>query len=83
MFEDIQQVESAIKAGDTKTGFEILRTYLADNPDSERAWWVMSGLVNRDQRATCLEQVLRINPNNQEARREIRILEAREIRRRS
>lgn len=64
MTEDIQQAESAIKAGDTKTGFEILRRVLADNPESERAWWIMSGLVQRDQRAFCLEQVLRINPAN-------------------
>ena len=68
MFEDIQQVEAAINAGDTKTGFEILRTYLAENPDSERAWWIMSGLVDREERRTCLEQVLRINPNNRLAR---------------
>lgn len=67
MFNEIQQAESAIKAGDTKTGFEILRSFLADNPDSERAWWIMSGLVDRDQRRTCLEQVLRINPNNRMA----------------
>jgi hypothetical protein len=64
MFKEIKQAESAIKAGDTKTGFEILRTYLAENPDSERAWWVMSGLVQREERATCLMQVLRINPDN-------------------
>lgn len=68
MYKDIQQAESAIQAGDTKTGFEILRGYLAENPDSERAWWVMSGLVQRDERATCLEQVLRINPENRLAR---------------
>ncbi len=68
MYKEIQQAESAIQAGDTKTGFEILRGYLAENPDSERAWWVMSGLVQRNERATCLEQVLRINPNNRLAR---------------
>ena len=67
MFKEIQKAESAIKAGDTKTGFEILRGYLAENPDSERAWWVMSGLVQREERARCLEQVLRINPNNRMA----------------
>ena len=64
MFKDIQQAEAAIKAGDTKTGFEILKSYLAENPESERAWWVMSGLVQREERATCLMQVLRINPDN-------------------
>jgi hypothetical protein len=68
MFKNIQQAEEAIKAGDTKTGFEILKSYLAENPESERAWWVMSGLVQREERATCLMQVLRINPNNRLAR---------------
>jgi hypothetical protein len=68
MIERIKQAEAAIRSGDTKTGFEILRQVLAENPDSERAWWVMSGLVQRKQRAHCLEQVLRINPDNQLAR---------------
>ena len=68
MLEKIQQAETAIKTGDTKTGFQILREVLAENPNSERAWWVMSGLVPREQRAHCLNQVLRINPNNKMAR---------------
>ena len=68
MLEKIQQAETAIKAGDTRTGFQILREVLAKNPNSERAWWVMSGLVPREQRAHCLNQVLRINPDNQMAR---------------
>ncbi len=65
MSESIKQAENAIKAGDTKTSFEILRQVLVEDPDSERAWWIMSGLVQRKERATCLEQVLRINPENQ------------------
>jgi len=68
MSEVIQQAENAIKDGDTKTGFEILRQVLVEDPDSEKAWWIMSGLVQRKERATCLEQVLRINPGNQFAR---------------
>ena len=68
MSEGIQQAQNAIKAGDTKTGFEILRQVLVEDPESERAWWIMSGLVQRKERATCLEQVLRINPGNQFAR---------------
>jgi hypothetical protein len=68
MTENIQQAENVIKSGDTKTGFEILRQVLIENPESERAWWIMSGLVRRKERATCLEQVLRINPANQLAR---------------
>ena len=68
MLEKIQQAETAIKDGDTKTGFEILRQVLEENPNSERAWWVMSGLVPREQRAHCLNEVLRINPENYFAR---------------
>jgi hypothetical protein len=68
MLDQIQQAEDAIRNGDTRTGFDILRQVLADNPDSERAWWVMSGLVPREQRANCLMQVLRINPDNTLAR---------------
>ena len=68
MIEKIIQAEESIKAGDTRTGFEILQEVLAKDPNSERAWWVMSGLVPREQRAHCLNQVLRINPDNQFAR---------------
>jgi len=76
MTEGIQQAEKAIKVGDTKTGFEILRQVLVENPDSEKAWWIMSGLVQRAERATCLEQVLRINPGNQFARDSLNKLRA-------
>ena len=64
MLDQIQKAEEAIRSGDTRTGFEILRQVLAENPDSERAWWVMSGLVPKQQRENCLKQVLRINPKN-------------------
>lgn len=63
-----QKAEHAIKAGDTKSAFDLVRQAIAEDPDSERAWWIMSGLVPRDERATCLEQVLRINPENAFAR---------------
>ena len=68
MSEVINQAENAIKAGDTKSAFELLRQVLAEDPDSERAWWIMSGLVQRSERQNCLEQILRINPENQFAR---------------
>ena len=64
----INQAENAIKAGDTKSAFELLRQVLAEDPNSERAWWIMSGLVQRSERRNCLEQILRINPENQFAR---------------
>lgn len=68
MSDNVLQAENAIKSGDTKSAFELLRQALADDPNSERAWWIMSGLVQRSERMNCLEQVLRINPENQFAR---------------
>ena len=68
MDERIEQAEQAIRGGDTRSGFDILRKVLAENPNSEKAWWIMSGLVPREQRAHCLNEVLRINPDNQLAR---------------
>lgn len=78
MTEEILRAEAAIKAGDTRTGFEILRGFLAENPESERAWWVMSGLVPSDQREHCLQQVLRINPQNHFAQEALQTLKQKE-----
>ncbi len=68
MTSPIDQAVASIKAGNTQTGFEILRSFLEENPDSEKAWWVMSGLVPAERRPHCLKQVLRINPDNEMAR---------------
>lgn len=72
----LQSAVDAIKAGDTRTGFEILRGFLAENPDSEKAWWVMSGLVPAERRPHCLREVLRINPDNQMAREALERIES-------
>jgi hypothetical protein len=43
---------------------------LQEDPDNERAWLWLSGVVDPlDERCYCLEQVLRINPANATARR--------------
>jgi len=44
MSQGILQAENAIKVGDTKTGFEILRQVLVENPESEKAWWIMPAM---------------------------------------
>jgi hypothetical protein len=72
----LQAAVDAIKAGDTRTGFEILRGFLEENPNSEKAWWVMSGLVPAERRPHCLREVLRINPDNQMAREALERIES-------
>jgi len=64
----LQQAVSAIKAGDVKISFQLLREVIANNPDHEGAWLLMSALVTPDQRQYCLDQVLRLNPQNLQAR---------------
>lgn len=64
----LQRAVSAVKAGDLKISFQLLREILAKNPGHEGAWLLMSALVTPDQRQYCLEQVLCLNPQNLPAR---------------
>ena len=70
MDNDLQQGIMAAKAGDKRRAFDLL-TRAADDPaTSEQAWLWLSGVVNDDpERLYCLNNVLRINPNNDAAKR--------------
>ncbi|HET9914324.1 MAG TPA: hypothetical protein VFQ13_20690 [Anaerolineales bacterium] len=70
MDNDLQQGIMAAKAGDKHRAFDLL-TRAADDPaTSEQAWLWLSGVVNDDpERLYCLNNVLRINPNNDAAKR--------------
>jgi hypothetical protein len=60
---------SLVKAGDKQAGGQLLGEVLQEDPDNERAWLWLSGVVDPlDERRYCLEQVLRINPTNEAAR---------------
>ena len=61
---------TAIRAGRTEEGRQLLNLLIQQNPNDEMAWLWMSGVVNTDeQRARCLYHVLAINPNSAMARR--------------
>jgi capsular polysaccharide biosynthesis protein len=62
----LQTIENAISRGDSKTARKLLKEFLKDNPRHEKAWLLLSGVAENDQRR-CLEKVLRINPDNAEA----------------
>jgi len=53
MSKGILQAENAIKVGDTKTGFEILRQVLVENPESEKAWWIRRTLKVKKPGGSC------------------------------
>jgi hypothetical protein len=67
---------AAYEAGDRKEAAELLSQAVKENRDDERAWHTLSKvLTNPEKRKHCLQMVLRINPENAEARTELEAVE--------
>ncbi|MEW5959235.1 MAG: hypothetical protein AB1801_16010 [Chloroflexota bacterium] len=78
MTEDfLQQAIAAIKAGDKTAGKRILiDEVLRTNPRNENAWLWMTQVADADEdRINYLRHVLKINPNNETARRGVEVLQ--------
>ncbi len=59
---------AALKSGDKEDAQKWLRLALKRNPNDVTAWLWMSGAVeSHEERLECLQQVLRIDPNNEHA----------------
>ena len=56
--------------GQSQLALQIVRQVLQSNPASEQGWLLLAYLVRKDKQKAvyCLQKVLSINPNNQEAR---------------
>jgi type VI secretion system protein VasI len=68
----LQQAIAAIKAGDKSTGKRLLAQVLQADPRNESAWlWLSYAVDNVAQKRQCLERVLKLNPANQTARRQL------------
>ena len=64
----LQQGISAAKAGDRARAFQLLKRATQDSTMAEQAWLWLSGVVDIDaERLFCLDNALRINPNNRPA----------------
>jgi hypothetical protein len=75
--DELKKAVDLIKAGRKKAGGYILADILREDPENERAWlWVTTCVDNDQERRYCLEQVLRINPNNHAAQKAIEKLTA-------
>ncbi|GIK38205.1 MAG: hypothetical protein BroJett011_20380 [Chloroflexota bacterium] len=76
---DIQQAIAAIKAGDKITGKQLLIEIIKADPRNENAWLWMTNVTGSDtERATCLENVLKINPNNEDAKKALATIQQRQ-----
>ena len=66
----LRAAQIAIKQGDKAKARAVLRTILIQNPHNEEAWMLLAGVVEKREHVDdCLERVLRINPQNEAARR--------------
>jgi hypothetical protein len=73
----LEQGIAALKAGQKAEARHLLEQVVQQDKDNETAWLWLSGAVDTDSdRIHCLRETLRINPNNQHARRGLEILES-------
>ncbi len=72
----LQQAITAIKSGDKETGKQLLIEELKANQSNENAWlWMTQAVNSNEERIKCLQNVLKINPNNEMAKRGLAALQ--------
>ena len=70
MSPELKQAITLIKSGQKEAGKEILLQILNEDENSDTAWLWMTATVDTDElRMECLEEALRINPDNEKAQR--------------
>ncbi len=72
----LQQAREAAQCGDNTTACELLFDVIRQNRQNETAWlWLSEVIDDPDKMHYCLNQVLKLNPNNAAARRRLSELE--------
>jgi hypothetical protein len=64
----LRQAMAAVRAARPDEAHDLLSRVLELDPENEMGWLWMSAVVPRDDRVTCLQNVLSINPSNEPAR---------------
>jgi peptide/nickel transport system permease protein len=73
--EFIHQAHIAIQNGDRITARTLLRRAIIKEPGNELAWYMLAQAVDKREHAIdCLEQVIKINPNNENAAQALTVL---------
>jgi len=66
---DLRLASVLFKEGKKNEASNILKKYLQTNPNNPAAWYALTFcLEDRDQKIYCLENVLRLSPDNRQAR---------------
>jgi Tol biopolymer transport system component len=67
----------AAQQGDKRTARNLLKQVLAEDENNELAWmWLASAVETLDERRSCLQKVLQINPKNARAKEALSRLQA-------
>jgi len=72
----MQQAIALIKSGDKQGGQRLLAEVVTADPKNEMAWLWLTSVAPAEKRRYCLEKVLSINPNNEQARQLLERLRA-------
>jgi hypothetical protein len=76
MADNLLQAIELVKVGKKPDGGRILAALVKENPDNEQAWqWLSVCVATEEQKRHCLKQVLRINPQNEYAKKMLESLD--------
>ena len=70
--DQLKRAYALYKGGETNQASMIVRGVLREDPQNAYAWWLMSHLVNDQEKVIkSLERVVKINPNHTKAREKL------------
>lgn len=73
----MREGQAAAKRGDKAMSRMLLTQLLELEPNNEQAWmWLSGAVIDPNEQQTCLENVLIINPNNEQARKGLGYIQA-------
>jgi peroxiredoxin len=71
----LDRAEELLRSGYKADARELLSSYLREQPDSAKGWWLMSFAVgDLDQQYECLERVLELHPGHRKAQKRLNAL---------
>jgi hypothetical protein len=66
------------KTGDKDLACQLLSEYLRENPSSETGWlWLYACIETVEQKRYCLNQAIKLNPNNEDTRKALTLIDNR------
>ena len=72
---EIDYIKKLLELGDKEGALKELNSHLKDNPDNTDAWFILANtLDNPEEIKDCFRQIIRVDPNNQQAQENLKHL---------